>query len=94
MTRKRILIALGILILYAFLFVIGLSKRGAVDLYQLRLERDRLCTENLALQKENDTLRLLIQRLKNDVGFLENIARTDLGMIRKDEVVILRKKNR
>ncbi len=90
--KTKIIISGGILIIFGFLFVIGLGKRGAADLYQLKLERDRLQVANLKLQKKNRALYRTIERLKNDPDFVENIARTELGMTRRDEVVILRKK--
>jgi cell division protein FtsB len=91
-TRTKIVLTVGGLILLGFLFVIALGKRGAVDLYQLKLERDRLRGANLDLHEKNQALFGTIERLKNDLDFVENIARTELGMTRKDEVVILKKK--
>lgn len=82
----------GILILFGFLFVIGLGKRGGADLYQLKLEKDRLYIANLELQEKNRKSYRTIERLKNDLDFVENIARTELGMTLRDEVVILKKK--
>jgi cell division protein FtsB len=90
--KTKIIISGGILIVFGFLFVIGLGKRGAADLYQLKLERNRLQVANLELQKTNRALYRTIERLKKDLDFVENIARTELGMTRRDEVVILRKK--
>ena len=90
--KTKIIISGGILIVFGFLFVIGLGKRGAADLYQLKLERGRLQVTNLELQRKNRALYRTIERLKNDPDFVENIARTELGMTRRDEVVILRKK--
>jgi len=92
MTGQKILVTVGILILFGFLFVIGLGDRGAVDLYQLKLERDSLHRTNLELQKKTQALYSETQRLKYDFDFVENIARTELGMIGKDEVVILQKR--
>jgi cell division protein FtsB len=95
MTRKtKIILAVGGLLLIAFLVLIGFGKRGAVDLYQLTLERDRLKKGNDAIQEENQALYKTIERLKSDPELLENIARTELGMTSKDEVVVLRKKKK
>jgi len=91
-TKTKIILALGGLVLVAFLFVVALGNRGAVDLYQLTLERDRLQMANRGLQEENQALYRTIERLRNDPVLIENIARTELGMTRGDEVVILRKK--
>jgi cell division protein FtsB len=91
-TKGKIIISAGILIFLGFLFVIGLSDRGGVDLYQLKLERDRLRQANIRLQQSNEAQYRMIERLKYDPEFVENIARRELGMIRKNEVVILKKK--
>lgn len=90
--KAKLLVAAGILILLGFLFVIGSGKRGAVDLYQLKQEKDRLHRANLELQKKNQERYRTIDRLKNDLEFVEDVARTDFGMIGEDEVVILKKK--
>lgn len=90
--KGKIIIAAGMLIFLGFLIIIGLGERGAIDLYQLRLKRDRLHQANLELQKENEASFRAIQRLKHDLDFMENVARRELGMIGKDEVVILKKK--
>ncbi|MBW1676845.1 MAG: septum formation initiator family protein [Deltaproteobacteria bacterium] len=86
-TRRKIVVATGIVVLFSFLFVIGLGDRGAVDLYQLRLKKVRLDRLNLELRKKNRALYRSIQRLKDDAEFVENIARGELGMVGKDEVV-------
>jgi cell division protein FtsB len=91
-TKGKIIISAGIVIFLGFLFVIGFSDRGAVDLYQLKLERDRLRQANIRVQQSNEAQYRVIERLKYDYEFVENIARRELGMIRKDEVVILKKK--
>jgi len=92
-TRDKVIISVGILIFLGFLFVIGLGDRGAVDLYQLKRERDRLRQTNLRLQEWNEVEYRTIDRLNNDVEFVENIARKELGMIGEGEVVLLKKKN-
>jgi len=91
-TKGKIILSVGMLIFLGFLFVIGLGDRGAADLYQLKLERDRLRQANAELQKRNEAQYRTIERLKHDPEFVESIARREFGMIRKDEVVILKKK--
>jgi cell division protein FtsB len=90
-TRIKLVVAIGFLVLVSFLFVIGLGKQGAVDLYQLILQRDHILASNAALREKNEELYRTIHRLKEDPSFVENIARTELGMIRSDEMVILKK---
>jgi cell division protein FtsB len=86
-TKRKIVIITSIAVLFSFLFVIALGDRGAVDLYKLHLRKVRLDTSNLELQDKNRTLYRSIQRLKYDPEFIENIARSELGMVGKDEVV-------
>ena len=86
-TRRKIIVGTGIVVLFSFLFVIGLGDRGAVDLYQLHLTKVRLDRSNLELQKKNRALYRSIQRLKYEAEFIESIARSELGMVGKDEVV-------
>jgi cell division protein FtsB len=86
-TKQKIIVATGMLALFAFLFVIGFGDRGAVDLYQLHLRKVRLNGLSFELEKKNRALYGNIQRLKNDPEYIENIARTELGMVGKDELV-------
>ena len=87
MTKHKIIVVTAMLALFSFLFVIGLSDRGAVDLYQLHLRKVRLNRSSLELQKRNQSLYRNIQRLKDDPEYIEDIARTELGMVGKDELV-------
>ena len=87
MTKHKIIVVTAMLALFSFLFVIGLSDRGAVDLYQLHLRKFRLNRSGLELQKRNQSLYRNIQRLKHDPEYIEDIARTELGMVGKDELV-------
>jgi len=85
--KQKIVFVAGILMLFSFLFVIGLGDHGAVDLYQLHLGKVALNRSSIELEKKNRALYRNIQRLKYDPEFVENIARNELGMVRKDEMV-------
>ncbi len=87
MTKHKIIVVTAMLALFSFLFVIGLSDRGAVDLYQLHLRKVRLNGLSFEVEKKNTALYRNIQRLKNDPEYMEDIARTELGMVGKDELV-------
>ena len=93
-TKTKIILAGGIVILLGFLFVIGLGERGAVDLYQAKLQRDRLLKSNVRLRAENKVLYKTIQRLNEDPDFVENIARTEFGMTGGNEIIILKKRGK
>ena len=85
--KEKIIVTAGMVMLFAFLFVIAFSDKGAVDLYQLHLKKVRIQRSGVTLQQENRALYDNIQRLKYDGEFIENIARTELGMVGKDEMV-------
>lgn len=90
--KEKLIFTTGMVLLFAFLFVIAFSEKGAVDLYQLHLKKVRIERLGVDLQKQNRALYDNIQRLKNDGEYIENIARTELGMVGKDEMVYQFKK--
>ncbi|MCK5784207.1 MAG: septum formation initiator family protein [Desulfobacterales bacterium] len=57
------------------------------DLNAMKLELSTLKAENENLQQKNIEMHRKIKRLKEDPEFIENIARQELKMIGKDEVV-------
>ena len=59
-----------------------------MDLNMLRKERDQLAEKNQLLNHENHTLSDEIDRLQNDPKYIENIARQELGMVGKDELIL------
>lgn len=87
-TRLTILLSMGIVLLFAMLLFIVFSDNGLADLYQLKSERDRLISENMRLTTENLKLYRTIERLKDDPAYIESVARKELGMIRKEEIII------
>ena len=87
-TRLTIIVSMGIVLLFAMLLFIVFSDNGLADLYLLKNERDRLIAENRRLTAENLKLYRSIERLKSDPAYIESIARKELGMIRKEEIII------
>jgi cell division protein FtsB len=79
---------MAILVLFSILLLIVFAENGLVDLYSLRKQRDRLVEKNESLAGDNLVLYNEIERLKNDDKYIENIARQELGMIGKDEVIL------
>ena len=74
--------------LFPMLIFILFSDKGLSDFFALKSERDRLLQENMRLKKENDALYRTIERLRNDPEYIESVARKELGMIGKDEVIL------
>lgn len=87
-TRQSISLGVSVLVLFSLLLFILFSDNGLADFFKLRSDRDRLIQENERLKHENLSLYRTIERLKNDPEYIESIARKELGMIRKDEVIL------
>lgn len=83
LTKRRIFIAL--LLIIALFAVLG--DKGLIDLYRVRGELDGIQTYNKALEKENREIEKEIALLKGDRRYIEHIAKKELGMIRKNEVI-------
>jgi cell division protein FtsB len=82
------MVSVALLILFSIILLIVFAENGLVDLNSLRNERDRLMENNESLARENLALYNEIERLKNDYKYIENIARQELGMIGKDELIL------
>ena len=88
LNRLNIMLSMAILILFSMLLLIVFAENGLVDLNSLRKERDRLVEKNESLARDNLVLYNEIERLKNDDKYIENIARQELGMIGKNEMIL------
>ena len=86
--RQKILLSIVILVLFSLLLFIMFSDNGLADLFKLKSDKDRLLQENTRLKRENLIMYRTIERLKNDPEYIESIARKELGMIRKGEVIL------
>ena len=85
--KQHILISFAILLLFTLFFFIIFSDHGIVDLKELRKQKAVLAQKNEALVQENIRLYRSIERLNNDLEYIENVARQELGMIGRDELI-------
>ena len=89
MTKKlNILFAASAFLLLALFFFIIFGEHGLADLRFLKQEHDRLVEENLQITRENQAISIEIHRLKHDPDYIESIARRELGMIGRDEIIL------
>ena len=86
--RQKLFIKAGILGLFLMLVLILFSDNGVVDLIRIREERDRIIQKNVNLEEENREYYQEIDRLKNDRRYIESIARKELGLVGRDEIII------
>ena len=93
MTKKQTIpLSVAILILVSLLFFILFSEHGLTDLNMLQKEKTLLIIENRALDRKKRARGIEIDRLKNDPEYIESIARQELGMVGRDEVILKPKK--
>ena len=86
--KQKILLSVAILVLFNLLLIIIFGDNGLVDLNLLKKEKERLVEKNREIIRENLSLYREIERLKNDPEFIESVARKELGVIGKDEVIL------
>ncbi len=81
-----VLVAALSVLLVALQYQLWFGKGGLEDLALLRAARDRQSLENQRLQERNRALEAEVADLKSGLQAIEERARTDMGMIREDEV--------
>jgi cell division protein FtsB len=67
--------------------VLLLQPEGLPRLRALQHELAQVRAENSDLQREVERLRVEVRQLRDDPAAVERIARDELGLVRKDEVV-------
>ncbi len=75
----------GSIVLLSLYTVLG--ERGAIHLWRLTGEKEKIDAQNYRLHKENEALRQRITRLRSDNAYLETIAREELNLVRPGEVI-------
>jgi cell division protein FtsB len=80
----KIVIGLSII---ALLWIIFAPGSGIVTLISKRSELKRLQKETTQLEQQINALQENIDRLNNDPSYLEDIARREFGLLKKNERV-------
>jgi cell division protein FtsB len=91
--RQKILLTVAALFLFSLGALIILGDNGLSELNRLRQERDGIVADNRNKSRENLSLYREIERLKSDVEYIEDVARNQLGVISKDEIILKIKVN-
>lgn len=73
------------LMLMALLITFG--NRGFVDNYLMSKRLAQLKSQNNDIAAENDDLKKKILLLRSDYNYIESIARNELGMVKKGDIV-------
>jgi len=64
-----------------------LGERGLMNVLSMRKELHKIQQKNKSLEQENESLKEYSYLLKNDVHYIEKIAREELGLLKSGEVV-------
>ena len=70
-----------------FLGFAFLGDRGILHMFQISSQKALLLDKIAESEARNESLRQEISALRNDRNYIERIARTELGMVRDDELV-------
>ncbi len=73
------------LLLMALLITFG--NRGFVDNYLMSKRLAQLKSQNMEITTENNELKKKIILLRSDNNYIEMIARNELGMVKKGDIV-------
>ncbi len=85
--RKYILIFILFIVVVSVVAIFG--DKGLVEAYGLKKQRDSIVAHVESLKEENKLLEEEIALLKNDKRYVEMVARKDLGMVGKDEIIYM-----
>ena len=91
--RQKIFLTAAVLILCSLGVLIIFGNNGLSELKRLRKELDGLIVDNRSKSLENLSMYREIERLKSDYEYIEDVARNQLGVISKDEVILKIKEN-
>lgn len=64
-----------------------MGERGILHMLKLNSQKESLSAKVAGIEAQNDQLRVEIASLRGDRRYIERVARTELGMVRDDELV-------
>jgi cell division protein FtsB len=85
---KKILFFLGLLVFFNFQYSLFFKNNNVNDFIFLNKKNSELINKIIEITKKNDYLKNDIQELSSSTHALENFARYNLGLVKKDEIFI------
>ena len=85
--RRWPVLVIGGLVLVAVLFSV-FGDVGIISTFNLKAKENQLLAENARLREENEQLRKEVEKLRSNPSYIEEIARKELGLMGKKEIVI------
>ncbi len=87
-TLQKIAFSMAGIGLFILLLLTLYGNKGYTDLVAVRKEKQQIVEKNVTIEKGNIALYRTIKRLKHDPKYIEAIARQELGMVSKDEMIL------
>ncbi len=66
---------------------LGFGEQGLIHLYRTEMERKAYVDRIHKLAEENQTLLEEVHRLRTDMEYIESVARNELSLIKKNEII-------
>jgi len=85
---KKILFFLGVLVFLNFQYSLFFKNNNVSDFIYLKNQNTELLSKISKIIDENNILKKDIQELSSSTHALENFARYNLGLVKKDEIFI------
>jgi cell division protein FtsB len=63
------------------------GERGLLHLYRAELDRQEYIERIKQLSEQNQAMLDEIENLRNDMEYIEHLARTELNMVKKNEII-------
>jgi len=82
-----LVLMLSSLFLLAMMALTVWGDRGLLTMWRTQRDLERLVREIEIIDQKNATLTREVQRLRGDLGYIEKIAREELGLARPGEIV-------
>jgi cell division protein FtsB len=85
--REKVFFSVVFFILFSIIVMAVFGKKGLIDLYNLKKAYTEVVEANKEIARENKSFLNEISRLKNDLSYVESVARKDLGFVTKEEII-------
>lgn len=63
------------------------GERGLLHLYRAELERQEYIEKIRQLSEQNEIMLREIEKLRNNTEYIEHLARTELNMVKQNEII-------
>ena len=95
MKKLKVKIQCSLLLLFILLIAYWtvFGENGILKLRQIRQESEKVKAASELIKAENERLKKEIKLLQEDKNYVGKVAREELGMTRKDEIIIKKKQD-